>query len=79
MFKRETNDDFFHPSHVDKSEPCADDNNIINGSVALPLLAALSIACYSYLMWMYFVLQSPIFKRHPTSKLLFYYNALLAT
>ena len=67
-------DDFFSPRNTDTYEPCADDSNIAQGSVVLPIGAALSVLCYLYLMWMYFVLQSPIFKRHPTSKFL---NALI--
>lgn len=62
------NDDFFYPSETDYTEPCADDSSIVYGNIVLPFGAGLSVVCYLYLMWMYFVLQSPIFKRHPTSK-----------
>ncbi len=62
------NDDFFLPNNVDYSEPCADDSNIVDGNIILPFGASLSVLCYLYLMWMYFVQQSPIFRRHPTSK-----------
>jgi hypothetical protein len=61
-------DDFFLPHDPDAYEPCADDSNIQQGEVVLPLGAALSLLCYVYLLWMYFGLQSPVFRRHPTSK-----------
>lgn len=33
----------------------------------LPIGAALSILCYLYLLWMYFVVKSPVLMRHPTA------------
>jgi len=38
-------------------------------TVILPTGAAISLTCYSYLLWMYFVVNSPVLKRHPTSKM----------
>jgi hypothetical protein len=60
-------DDLFIPNDADNSMDCAHHM----GSERRYLLAmsgVLSMLSYGYLMWMYFVLQSPVFKRHPTSK-----------
>lgn len=61
-------DDFILPANQDTSQECEliSDNHAL--SDFLPFCGALSIACYLYLFWMYFVLKSPILKRHPTSK-----------
>jgi hypothetical protein len=70
------NDDFIKPSDPNTASECLEFEN--NYKVSLPICGALSIACYSYLFWMYFVIKSPVFKRHPTSKFCFInYNPIM--
>ena len=48
--------------------PCRAEAQIINARVALPVGAIISVFCYLYIFFMYFAANSPILKRHPTSK-----------
>ncbi len=63
------NDDFLVSNGADYDTKCNHDGQIWYDDIILPFGAALSSACYLYLMWMYFVLKTPVLKRHPTSKL----------
>ena len=47
---------------------CRTEQEIILNKYLLPLGGILSVLCYIYLFYMYFVLNSPVLKRHPTSK-----------
>jgi hypothetical protein len=62
-------DDFIVPENQETSISCSEMSDIANYQTLLPVTASLSIVCYIYLFWMYFGLNSPIFKRHPTSKI----------
>jgi hypothetical protein len=68
------NDDFLYPRDVDYDTACDKNSDILSNNVVLPLGGSLSIICYIYLLWMYFVVKSPVLIRHPTSKL--FYAAL---
>jgi hypothetical protein len=61
-------DDFLIPSNVDNDQHCDRNSDVTLNNVLLPIGGALSLLCYAYLMWMYFVVKSPILMRHPTSK-----------
>jgi hypothetical protein len=65
------NDDFLVPSDVDLSQPCDFDEAVLEQGTALRTFALLSLACYAYLFWMYFIVRTPVLKRHPTSKFTF--------
>lgn len=62
-----TNDDFLFPHDPDTTEKCVTIRSITDVPEGLTVTAGLSIVCYIYLFWMYFGLNSPVFKRHPTS------------
>lgn len=62
------NDDFLVPGDVDLSLSCDIDQAVLHKDTVLRLFACLSIASYLYLFWMYFVVRTPVLKRHPTSK-----------
>lgn len=63
-----SNDDFILPSDVDTTLKCIDLNDLKDSKFGLPFAASISLICYFYLFWMYFIINSPVFKRHPTSK-----------
>ena len=63
-----SNDDFLVPDGVDLTTKCDTESLIINSSTIFPIGAVLSLVCYLYLLWMYFVVKAPLLKRHPTSK-----------
>ena len=65
------NDDFIVPKNQETSVSCSEMSDITYYQTLLPMTASLSIICYLYLFWMYFGLNSPIFKRHPTSNIPF--------
>jgi hypothetical protein len=67
-FKVMTNDDFLVPGDVDLSTNCDIDQDAIHKGTILRAFACLSIAAYLYLFWMYFVVKTPVLKRHPTRK-----------
>jgi hypothetical protein len=60
-------DDVFIPNNADTSIQC-DSQEIYGKHVLLPMGGVVSLVCYFYLLWMYSVLNSPVLKRHPTSK-----------
>jgi hypothetical protein len=64
-----SNDDFIVPHTQDTDMSCTEIDNLLYYDTALPVTACLSILCYIYLFWMYFGLNSPVFNRHPTSKI----------
>ena len=70
-------DDFITPSNVDLNTKCDENSNILSHTIILPLGAALSLLCCLYLLWMYFVVKSPILIRHPTSKCLYMHVILV--
>lgn len=59
-------DDIILPSQLDTSIQCDNMGDIVMSQYFLPIGAALSILCYLYLLWMYFVVKSPVLMRHPT-------------
>ncbi len=63
-----SHDDFLVPQSVDLSTKCNAESTIIYSSTIFPVGAILSLMCYMYLMWMYFIVKTPVLKRHPTSK-----------
>ena len=63
-----SDDDFLVPTNVDLDEKCGDIKHILLNQSLLRILAILSIICNMYLMWMYFILKTPVLKRHPTCK-----------
>lgn len=67
-------DDFLVPRDVDLSLGCDIDRTVEHGGTVLRAFAVMSIASYLYLFWMYFVVKTPVLKRHPTRKTL---NCLL--
>jgi len=60
-------DDFITPSNPDLYEDCDKVADIYKGEIILPLFSSLSIACYLYVLWMYYALKSPVLRRHPTT------------
>ena len=66
------NDDFLVPSdkYIDLTQPCDIDHAVLHTENVLVTFACLSIASYLYLFWMYFVVKTPVLKRHPTRKLM---------
>lgn len=62
------NDDFLVPRDVDLSLECDIDRTVEHGGTVLRAFAVMSIASYLYLFWMYFVVKTPVLKRHPTRK-----------
>lgn len=62
------NDDFLVPTNVDLTTECDIDLAVVHKGTILRSCAILSIAAYAYLFWMYFVVKTPVLKRHPTSK-----------
>lgn len=64
-----SNDDFLVPTNVDLMTSCDIDQAVLERGTVLRACACLSIACYLYLFWMYFVVKTPVLKRHPTSKI----------
>lgn len=63
-------DDLLLPSDLDTDIQCDDMGDVVLGKYFLPIGAGLSILCYSYLLWMYFVVKSPVLMRHPTGNAL---------
>lgn len=61
-------DDFLVPSDVDLNDSCDSNTDILSNKIILPLGGCLSVLCYLYLLWMYYVVKSPVLMRHPTSK-----------
>lgn len=47
---------------------CESLEDVVHGQIILPLGASLSILCYLFLFYLYFVVDVPALKRHPTSK-----------
>lgn len=60
-------DDFFTADDA-YGEKCNSVTSILKSEYILPLFGAISTLCYIYIFYMYFILNSPLLKRHPTSK-----------
>ena len=60
-------DDFYSDDDGSISK-CNSTSKIWKSIYGTPTVAAISIVCYLYIFYMYFVVKSPVLKRHPTSK-----------
>eukprot|EP01038_Epipyxis_sp_PR26KG_P004541 gene4541-6411_t len=60
-------DDFLAASYTNLSTPCSSESQIYYHTQLLTFFALLSTLCYMYLLWMFFVVKSPVLKRHPTT------------
>lgn len=72
-------DDFLLPTNHDNDQPCDYLSDVELYDSLLVFFAAMSLTSDLYLMWMYFVVRTPILRRHPTSKCLKLFSAVFAS
>lgn len=52
---------------TDQSTNCPTESTIYYSQIVLPIGGSVSVLCYLYLFYMYYIINSPILKRHPTT------------